>query len=479
MANNPGGNKYTGVVRSDTGAPLEGVEVKLRYTNSSGQSVLKTAKTGKDGVWNATIENGIDLSTVTITYVKSGSSSITIKNPKVSDTFQFPPPSINPLSGGRFNLKGAYDSGKYLVSSLSSYDQSLLDYNLAGALQFIDNYKSTQKAVIKIDASESQIGNYDREPSASNGTANPNFGASLGQKVLSGYRATNLETYIKQYFKDNGQPAPNIQKNPFVSGPPAPSPFPERDTPAYKKVLEDYKEYQFVNITATFTGPPCIDIPFTGSQAGTVDFIKPAGATKITLDALEFPDRFGFSSTGPNGVTYTDTFYQNSKTVGSFISWGFIIYLRIGPRPFPPVPQGSRFPILLPIFFRDTGKIETGSYDLRKSLTDDWFLQSDGTINPDKQGIIGTQIIQWNLNYASANNIRFDAPFTDYKSHIDFCFNYAPRAEGSQNLMYGYKITKTDLVYNLDGVLDNGPFSISYISGNVAGKSFWKYRLCP
>jgi hypothetical protein len=472
MANDPGGNRYTGIVRSDTGAPLEGVEVKIRYTNSSNQSILQTSKTGKDGIWSASIPNGVDLSTVTITYVKSGSTSITIKNPKVSDTFQFPPPTIDPFRGGSFSLQGAYDSGKYLVSSLSSYDQGLLDYNLAGALQFINNYKDTGKAAILIKASESQIGNYDREPSASNGTANSNFGSSLQQKKLSEYRASNLETYIKQYFKDSGQPTPNIQKSLAVNGPPPPSPFPARDTPEYQKVLEEYKQFQYVSVDALFTGPPCIDIPFTGSQAGNANFIKPVGATKITIDALLYPDRFGFSSTGPTGLRYTDTYYQNPNAIGSLASWGFIIFLRERLDPSG-VPGARRYTLLT------DGSTPNG--DLRQSLIDDWFLQEDGT-KTSRPGPVAYQIIQYNRNYSDRQRINLPSYRSeDYESHINFCFNSRITVEGTSNKVYGYEITRADLVYDLKGVADTNSFTIGFISGNISGggTSLWKYRLCP
>jgi hypothetical protein len=471
MADNLGGNKYTGVVRSDTGAPLEGVEVKIRYTDSSGQSFLKTIKTGKDGAWSASIPNGIDLSTVTITYVKSGSTSITIKNPKVSDTFQFPPPTINPFRGGTFSLQGSYDSGKYLVSSLSPYDQGLLDYNLAGALQFINNYKDTGKAAIVIKASESQINNYDREPSASNGTANSNFEASLAQKKLSEYRANNLETYINQYFKDNGQPTPNIQKSLEVNGPPQPSPFPERGTPQYQEVLNKYKEFQYVNISALFTGPPCIDIPFTGSQAGSVNFTKPAGATKITINALLYPDRFGFSSTGPNSLIYTDTYYQNSTSIGNLISWGFIIFLRERSNPSG-VPGARKYTLLI------DGDAPKGN--LRQSLIDDWFLQEDGT-KTNRPGPVAFQIIQYNRNYSDSQGINLTYRSEDFNSHIDFCFNSRITVEGTSNKVYGYEITRGELVYDLRSVNDNNPFIIGFISGNISGggNSLWTYRLCP
>lgn len=474
MADNLGGNKYTGVVRSDAGAPLEGVEVKLRYTDPSGQSFLKTIKTGKDGIWSASIPNGIDLSTVTITYVKSGSSSITIKNPKVSDTFQFPPPAIDPLRGGTFSLQGSYNSGKYLVSSLSSYDQGLLDYNLAGALQFINNYKDTGKAAIIIKASESQINNYDREPSASNGTANSNFEASLAQKKLSEYRANNLETYINQYFKDNGQPAPNIQKSLEVNGPPSPNPFPARDTPEYQKVLEKYKEFQYVTIAATFSGPPCVDISFAGAQGTSItSFTKPQGATTLTINALNLPDRFGFSSTGNAGLNYTNTYYQNPSAVGSLVSWGFIIYLQNTVNPSN-IPGAATYPLLT------DGDSPNGN--LRQSLIDDWFIQNDGSKSLTLAGSVGIQVTSWNYEFAKrSNNLGALSGYreTDYEKHINFCLSRVPKVSGTTNQVLGYSITRDSVVYDLRSVLDNGSFLIAYSQGNVSGKSFWKYKMCP
>ena len=469
-------NVYSGTILSDTAAPLENVEVKTRYVNISNQSILTTTKTGKDGTWRVSLPDGIDISTVTITFVKSGSSSITIKNPQPTGTYTFPPPQIDPNRGGVLDLKAGFASGKYLISSLDPYDQGLLDYELANIMKFVTTYPT--KTAIVIKASESQITNYDREPSASNGTANPNFEKKLEQKVLSGYRADNLSTYIKKYFTDNGQPAPNTQKDLLVSGPPQPSPFPERGTPQYQEVLNKYKQFQYVTVNAVFTGPPCVPTSFSSSENGNITFFKPPGATTLTIDAFDLPDRFGFSTQGTNAITYTDTYYQNASAPGSVTSWSFVIYLATLRTPTPP----GITPFTLPI----TGDSPNGN--LRQSLIDDWFKGFNGVEDRVYGGLIASQIIQWNQDYAASlvpsdrgatRNIVRGFKATDYNSHINFCLNNVPKVVGSTNLVYGYPITRGDLVYNLRTVPNNGTFIVSYIKGNYNGSSFWSYKMCP
>ena len=62
---------------------------------------------------------------------------------------------------------------------------------------------------------------------------------------------------------------------------------------------------------------------FGEKQEGDLILIKPPGATKITLNALIFPDRFGI-----NGK-YVDYYTQAPNTLGSVTSWEFIVYLSL------------------------------------------------------------------------------------------------------------------------------------------------------
>jgi len=56
---------------------------------------------------------------------------------------------------------------------------------------------------------------------------------------------------------------------------------------------------------------------------GERTLIKPPGATKITLNAFTFPDRFGI-----NGK-YLEYYTQNPNTSGNITSWEFIVYLSL------------------------------------------------------------------------------------------------------------------------------------------------------
>jgi hypothetical protein len=490
MSNNSSGNVYSGTLLSDTGAPLKDVEVKIRYTNPSGQSILTTVKTGGDGTWRNSLPNGIDPSTVTITFVRTGFSSFTIKNPKPTETFTFPPSQIDQYRGGTLNFKAGFESGKYLVSSLDSYDQGLLNYELSNIIKFFNAYSGSYTA-IKIEASESEIPNYDREPSASNGTANSNFGKSLNQNVLSTYRANNLSTYIQKYFTDNGQPTPTVNKNPIVSKAPTPlpSPFPARDTPEYQNVLNKYKQYQYVRISAILTGPPCAEVPFDGAQFGKVDIPKPPGSKTISLNAFNFPDRFGFSATGqPTDVIYDDVFHQAPTAPGSLLSWGFFAYLKMGQNPSPPFPNQKEFG-------NKPYRTLVTTKDVYASLLADWFIQRDGTTNPNTPGLIGIEIYNWNKLRANEAGRSFSINPRDAKANIDYMFESTPKLytsttslnsstitateyEKIETKVYSYTITRAPRVYDISNVPDFGTFSIYYQAGNLVAPSVFGYKIC-
>lgn len=451
-------NPYSGrIIDSTTGTPLSGVEIRLRYTNPSGQSILLRTTTNATGTWNLVVPDGVDISTVEVTYVRTGFNSFSVKNPPPTTNYTFPPPAINPVTGGTFQFQGGFDSGKYLVSSLDPYDVGLLDYNLASAAQFLSFWGTTGSLLIK--ASESTVPNYDREPSASNGTPNGSFGAPLPRRSLSDKRADNLGAYVNQYFNNNGLPAPDLQKLKVVEGPDPYDP---------KIPLSTYKESQYVTIGTAFTVPPCRTIEFSSSLTNTVTFTKPPGVTAITIDALSLPDRFGFSPTNNSAtITYTNTYYQRPNTVGSLICWGFGIFLEELLNPSG-IPGAITYPLVL------SGSNSNGN--LRQSLINDWFIQFDGTTSTTEAGSIGNLIKNYNFEFARRqNNLSSLNGFkNDPTKHINYCFN---TLRGVTNIV-GYSITRGDLVFNLNGVLNNNPFLIAFIQGTPGGTSRWKYRLC-
>jgi len=415
-------NPYSGrLLDSVNGNPLNNVTIKLRYTDSSGQSRLLTTTTDASGIWRiSNVPDGIDLSTVVITYVRDGFTSVTIKNPSPTGTFNFPPPNINSRTGGVFRFDGGFDAGKYLVSSLDPYDVGVLDYNL----------------------------------SQSNGTSNPDFEASLPVRSLSDKRANNLEVYVNQYFTSNGSPAPTIQKEILV----------QQGSYDPSKSLSYYKQWQYVEVEAGFAATPCRPIAITGSFRNNIRLTKPPGVNTLTIDAFGLPDRFGLSPTSNLANTvYTPTYYIRANQVGSLISWGFTIFLRERLSPSPTnIPRANTYPLVL------SGSNSNGN--LRQSLIDDWFIQTDGTINRNKASAVAQQVIGYNYIF---NNNRPVANETDYLQHIDYCFN---SLQGIP--VVGYAIIQGDLVFNLNGIPNNNPFILSFIQGNVNGESRFSYRLC-
>lgn len=310
--------RFSGQVFDENGKNLEGATVTL-----SGENINKKTKTNKNGYYTIIVPNNVDSTKTNLTYAKEGSTLKSIKNPQPTSTYTpSEEPKIDNIYGGRLNLNNSFDSGKYLISSLKTQDRDVLDFELFSLKEFIKNNPGNY--TISIKASESKVPNNDREEFLEDGSPNPNWAGpegefrpegQLGPKILSQKRFNSLKKYIEEAFKEEGIPTPTIQSEIIISGP--------NYNSGDKK--EDFKQYQYTTLNASLLQVNCTTREVNRGKKFEGDKIlyKPPGATKITLDAFQFPDRFGI-----NGK-YKDYYTQSPSAIGSVMSWEFIVYLSL------------------------------------------------------------------------------------------------------------------------------------------------------
>jgi hypothetical protein len=297
-------NRFSGKLLDENGKAIDGVKIVLK----SGTLTQETL-TDRTGIFNITTPSDINPNDTTLTFSKSGLTLYKIKNPQPTGAYTPLKPQIDPIYGGLLNLKGGFGAGKYLITSLSPNIQEQLYWELLNVLEFIkenpDNYN------IVVVASESTITNYDREEFLEDGSPNPNWAgptgtfrtSSLPPKSLSDKRYQSLKKYIENFFKENGSQIPTIKSNILIGG--------------------DKESDQYIRLEAQLTTVNCKTKTIQEKIQGDRTLIKPQGATKITLNAFQFPDRFGI-----NGK-YVDYYTQSPDTRGSVTSWEFIIYLKL------------------------------------------------------------------------------------------------------------------------------------------------------
>jgi hypothetical protein len=301
-------NRFSGKLLGNSGKALEGVKVALKSGTFSQDTI-----TDKEGVFNINAPDSVNPKDTTITFTKDKFTLYKIKNPQPTGAYTPSQPQIDPLYGGLLNLKGGFDLGKYLISSLNPKIQEQLYWELFNVNEFVKENPGLYQ--ITIVASESTIPNYDREEFLEDGvTPNPNWAGpsgtfdpkgKLNSKVLSEKRYNSLKTYIENFFKENGSPIPKIESRILVGG--------------------DKESDQYVRLEAQLTQVNCKtkSINEDGPMQGERTLIKPPGATKITLNAFTFPDRFGI-----NGK-YLNYYTQAPNTPGNITSWEFIVYLSL------------------------------------------------------------------------------------------------------------------------------------------------------
>jgi hypothetical protein len=310
--------RFTGQIVDENGKNLEGVTVTL-----NGGTISKKTTTNKNGYYNIIVPNNVDPTKTNITYTKEGRTLKSIKNPQPTSVYiPINEPQIDDIYGGKLNLNNSFDGGKYLISSLKTQDRDILDFELFSLKEFIKNNPGNY--VISIKASESKVPNNDREEFLEDGSPNPNWAGpegefrpegQLGPKILSQKRFNSLKKYIEEAFKEEGIPAPTVKSEVIISGP---------DYNSGDK-RENFRQYQYTTLNASLLQVNCKTREINRGQKFEGDKIlyKPPGATKITLNAFQFPDRFGI-----NGK-YVDYYTQSPSTAGSVTSWEFIVYLSL------------------------------------------------------------------------------------------------------------------------------------------------------
>ena len=310
--------RFTGQIVDENGKNLEGVTVTLSWG-----VINKKTTTNKNGYYNIILPNIIDSTKTSLTYTKEGRTLKNIKNPQPTSTYTpSGEPQIDDFYGGKLNLNNSFDSGKYLISSLKVQDRDILDFELYHLKEFIKSNPGNYNIFIK--ASESKVPNNDREEFLEDGSPNPNWAGPEGEfrpegklesKILSQKRFNSLKKYIEEAFKEEGIPTPIIKSEVIISGPDYNS--------GDKK--EDFKQYQYSTLNANLLQVNCKTREVNRGKKFEGDKIlyKPSGATKITLNAFAFPDRFGI-----NGK-YINYYTQSPSTIGSVMSWEFIVYLSL------------------------------------------------------------------------------------------------------------------------------------------------------
>jgi hypothetical protein len=420
-------NRFSGKLLDENGKAIDGVKIILK----SGTLTQETL-TDKIGVFNITTPSDINPSDTTLTFSKSGLTLYKIKNPQPTGAYTPSKPQIDPIYGGLLNLKGGFAAGKYLITSLSSNIQEQLYWELFNVLGFIkenqDNYN------IVIVASESTITNYDREEFLEDGSLNPNWAGPTGtfktpalpSKTLSDKRYQSLKKYIENFFKENGSQIPTIKSNILVGG--------------------DKESDQYIRLEAQLTTVNCKTKEVKEKIQGDRTLIKPQGATKITLNAFQFPDRFGI-----NGK-YNNYYTQSPDTKGSVTSWEFIIYLSL----------------------YNTALLNDNTIIQKQFNTDELkkILLTDISVNEN----IKVQLIEFIKKSGKTGST--DPNLADQSNSliIDLAIQ---NSIGSRNpIAYGFPIKRENTVISLTNVGVNQSFILNQRSGIIAGDSVYSFNIC-
>jgi hypothetical protein len=418
-------NRFSGKLLDTNGKAIDGVRIVLK----SGTFTQETL-TDKTGTFNITTPSDINSSDTTLTFSKSGLTLYKIKNPQPTGAYTPSEPIIDSINGGELNLKGGFAAGKYLITSLSSNIQEQLYWELFNVLEFIkenpDNYN------IIIEASESTITNYDREEFLEDGSPNPNWAGPTGTfntpalpaKSLSEKRYQSLKKYIEDFSKENGSQIPTIKSNILVGG--------------------NKESDQYIRLEAKLTTVNCKTKEVQQKIQKDRILIKPQGATKITLDAFQFPDRFGI-----NGK-YVDYYTQSPNTKGSVTSWEFIVYLSL---------YGTA------LLNDDTiVQKQFSTEELKKILLVDIALNDD----------IKTQLIEF-IN----KRLPIKDPDLVNRSNsliIDLAIQYSVGARNP--IAYGFPIKRENTVISLTNIGVNQRFTLNQRSGVIAGDSVYSFNIC-
>jgi hypothetical protein len=431
---------YNGTVLSEDGQPLANADVILTSGANS-----KTAKTDKNGYFNINLDNTTSTGDVSLTFSKSGRTLSTIKNPQLTGEYETPRASINPIIGGTLDLTNGYESGEYLITSLSKADQDQLNVELDNTIEFVKAYPKNYNIII--EAAESKVPNNDREKFLENGSPNPNWAGPEGEfrsegklnpKALAQKRSTILKAYIELYFKEQGAPPPTITiADEKIEGPEYPPQ--DRDGNLYKegsneyvRIFNSYKLYQYTRLIVSLSRPTCEWIRNTVASnidsKAAINIIIPPGTQYLYIDADNFPDRITLNK-------YTVPYYiQNPNAPGRKDSWGFVVNM-VAPSNIPRTP------------------INSGS--LKSSLSLDW----------DE-----IKTIRENITAFVLDNTK-DKTLTT-SSLKEALIQEAINIAGSNTV----EIKKEIFKYPLGGQVGN--VTITALKGNYIGDSIYSFKLC-
>ena len=419
-------NRFSGKLVGEDGKVLDGVKIVL----TSG-TITQQTLTDKTGTFNIITPSDIDPKNTTLTFSKSNLTLYKIKNPQPTGAYVPSKSQINPIIGGRLNLKGGFEAGKYLITSLNPKIQEQLYWELFNVLKFIEDNPNNYN--ITIVASESTITNYDREEFLEDGvTPNPNWAGPTGTfntpalfpKALSDKRYQSLKKYIENFFKENGSQTPTIKSNILVGG------AEESD--------------QYVRLEVQLETVDCKTRTIQEKIQGDKTLFKPQGATKITLDAFQYPDRFGI-----NGK-YVDYYTQNPNTKGSVMSWEFIVYLSL---------YGTAL-------LNDNTIVQKqfSTEELKKMLLIDVVLNND----------IKLQLIEF-IN----KRLPIRDPDLANRSNsliIDLAIQYSVGARNP--IIYGFPIKRENTVISLTNIGVNQSFILNQRSGVINEDSIYSFNIC-
>jgi hypothetical protein len=423
-------NRFSGKLLDTNGKAIDGVKIVLK----SGTFTQETL-TDKTGTFNITTPSDINSSDTTLTFSKSGLTLYKIKNPQPTGAYTPSKPQIDSINGGVLNLKGGFAAGKYLITSLSPNIQEQLYWELFNVLGFIKENPNNYNIVIV--ASESTITNYDREEFLEDGSPNPNWAGPTGtfktpalpSKTLSDKRYQVLKKYIEDFFKENGSQIPTINSSILVGG--------------------DKESDQYIRLEAQLTTVNCKTKEVREKIQGDRTLIKPQGATKITLDAFQLPDRFGI-----NGK-YVNYYTQNPDTKGSVTSWEFIVYLSL---------YGTA------LLNDDTiVQKQFNTDELKKILLTD--------IKANNQ--IKIQLEEFLRKIGKANQTlidQFNSGFSSDSLLVDLVIQYTVGARNP--IAYGFPIKRENTVISLTNIGVNQSFILNQRSGAPAGESIYSFNIC-
>jgi hypothetical protein len=179
---------------------------------------------------------------------------------------------------------------------------------------------------------------------------------------------------------------------------------------------------------------------------GEQTLIKPPGATKITLDAFQFPDRFGI-----NGK-YLNYYTQAPNTKGSVMSWEFIIYLSL---------YGTSL------------------------LNDDTIIRKEFNTNILKAQLLIDMLLNENIKLELITFIKNSGGVGSSDSNlinqndqtiIDLTIQNSVGARSP--IVYGYPIKRENTVISLSNIGTNTSFILNQRKGVIVAPSVYSFNIC-